>query len=385
MSLTSYFVSFFLDKMTGLHYGGDPFIPPRGRKHNLPDLDALLQRYETFVPNRGRRDKIKDIFKYDDLFYPNRGKRQSSHWSIGGGTGAGGDIKANPHHHNTIWNQELMNGENAATAARMQVHPMTNALEDLQNVVAKMKRKLHQMQRQQQWNLGNSFDEMSTSQQPTTTTRMSATFQPWSQQQQQRLEKRLKSMANILQQRHQHLSTNSNKNLNDRRQWSMVDNDRPASRSRTPATNRLHALRSMSSMLQHRQQDPPSNEYNHHRHAAPPQLWQASKFMSSSSPTTLALARQSLAQQFDPLPWHKLQKFEHQYHLPLLTMRHSRLTTSAGAVEQQSQLPHRNIDLERQQVTTPQETQLSHLDDSILPPDNTLANDLKELFNTDYD
>ncbi|XP_020714015.1 uncharacterized protein LOC105664782 [Ceratitis capitata] len=57
-------------------YKDDPFIPPRGRKHNLPDLDALLNRYETFVPNRGKRDKIKDIFKYDDLFFPNRGKKQ---------------------------------------------------------------------------------------------------------------------------------------------------------------------------------------------------------------------------------------------------------------------------------------------------------------------
>ncbi|XP_034663893.1 uncharacterized protein LOC117898532 [Drosophila subobscura] len=54
----------------------DPFIPPRGRKHNSPDLNALLNRYETFVPNRGRRDKVKDLFKYDDLFFPNRGKKQ---------------------------------------------------------------------------------------------------------------------------------------------------------------------------------------------------------------------------------------------------------------------------------------------------------------------
>ncbi|ALC46596.1 CG34388 [Drosophila busckii] len=54
----------------------DPFIPPRGRKHNAPDLESLLQRYETFVPNRGKKDKVKDLFKYDDLFYPNRGKKQ---------------------------------------------------------------------------------------------------------------------------------------------------------------------------------------------------------------------------------------------------------------------------------------------------------------------
>ncbi|SPP80274.1 uncharacterized protein LOC117583803 [Drosophila guanche] len=64
---------YHLDDMTK---EDDPFIPPRGRKHNSPDLNALLNRYETFVPNRGRRDKVKDLFKYDDLFFPNRGKKQ---------------------------------------------------------------------------------------------------------------------------------------------------------------------------------------------------------------------------------------------------------------------------------------------------------------------
>ncbi|BFF92906.1 uncharacterized protein DMAD_10856 [Drosophila madeirensis] len=66
---------YHLDDMTK---EDDPFIPPRGRKHNSPDLNALLNRYETFVPNRGRRDKVKDLFKYDDLFFPNRGKKQRS-------------------------------------------------------------------------------------------------------------------------------------------------------------------------------------------------------------------------------------------------------------------------------------------------------------------
>ncbi|XP_026851234.1 uncharacterized protein LOC6588522 [Drosophila persimilis] len=70
--------------LDGYHLGDettkedDPFIPPRGRKHNNPDLDALFNRYETFVPNRGRRDKVKDLFKYDDLFFPNRGKKYRS-------------------------------------------------------------------------------------------------------------------------------------------------------------------------------------------------------------------------------------------------------------------------------------------------------------------
>ncbi|EDW81585.2 uncharacterized protein Dwil_GK10944 [Drosophila willistoni] len=60
----------------------DPFIPPRGRKHNSPDLDALMNRYETFMPNRGKRDKVKDLFKYDDLFFPNRGKKHRNIFQV---------------------------------------------------------------------------------------------------------------------------------------------------------------------------------------------------------------------------------------------------------------------------------------------------------------
>ncbi|XP_017100157.2 uncharacterized protein natalisin [Drosophila bipectinata] len=60
----------------------DPFIPPRGRKHNSPDLDALMNRYEPFVPNRGKRDKVKDLFKYDDLFYPHRGKKHRNLFQV---------------------------------------------------------------------------------------------------------------------------------------------------------------------------------------------------------------------------------------------------------------------------------------------------------------
>lgn len=66
----------------------DPFIPPRGRKHEngKPNINGLIRQYnDLFVPNRGkkdnkeriRKDKIKDIFKYDDLFIPNRGKKCS--------------------------------------------------------------------------------------------------------------------------------------------------------------------------------------------------------------------------------------------------------------------------------------------------------------------
>ncbi|XP_052834771.1 uncharacterized protein LOC128251702 isoform X2 [Drosophila gunungcola] len=71
----------------GYHLGeiskeSDPFIPPRGRKHNSPDLDALMNRYEPFVPNRGKRDKVKDLFKYDDLFYPHRGKKHRNLFQV---------------------------------------------------------------------------------------------------------------------------------------------------------------------------------------------------------------------------------------------------------------------------------------------------------------
>ncbi|XP_017076687.2 LOW QUALITY PROTEIN: uncharacterized protein LOC108111666 [Drosophila eugracilis] len=60
----------------------DPFIPPRGRKHTSPDLDALMNRFEPFVPNRGKRDKVKDLFKYDDLFYPHRGKKHRNLFQV---------------------------------------------------------------------------------------------------------------------------------------------------------------------------------------------------------------------------------------------------------------------------------------------------------------
>ncbi|XP_044314364.1 uncharacterized protein LOC108046386 isoform X2 [Drosophila rhopaloa] len=71
----------------GYHLGemskeSDPFIPPRGRKHNSPDLDALMNRYEPFVPNRGKRDKVKDLFKYDDLFFPHRGKKHRNLFQV---------------------------------------------------------------------------------------------------------------------------------------------------------------------------------------------------------------------------------------------------------------------------------------------------------------
>lgn len=332
------FFAFFLKSpTTGLHFGNDPFIPPRGRKHNLPDLDALLQRYETFVPNRGRRDKIKDIFKHDDLFYPNRGKRQMMlppPPSLNDNNGIGGDdidsgsdnIKAtssqHQHHHQSSW---LMNDENAATTPKQltqphPLHPVTveaaaaAALQSLEeNVMAEMKRKLQQQQ--DSLYFPNSFDEMSNKLGPRPTTKMSSTYQSATQQQQQqRLDKRLKSMANILQQRQQKQQQHNNKN--SRRQWwkRYSGNDRPAaaavintsSRSRTGAANRLHALRSMSvAGNQWQQQDPSPSGY-----FSPT----TNKFMGHR----FRCVRQSLAQQFDPLSWHKLQMLQHQYHLPLL-------------------------------------------------------------------
>jgi len=41
-----------------------------------------MNRYEPFVPNRGRRDKVKDLFKYDDLFYPHRGKKHRNLFEV---------------------------------------------------------------------------------------------------------------------------------------------------------------------------------------------------------------------------------------------------------------------------------------------------------------
>uniref|UniRef100_A0A1B0B8D0 Uncharacterized protein n=1 Tax=Glossina palpalis gambiensis TaxID=67801 RepID=A0A1B0B8D0_9MUSC len=61
-------------------YRSDPFIPKRGRKHDLPDLYSLLQRYETFVPNRGKRLSKTDInllLKSMEPFTPTRGKRNN--------------------------------------------------------------------------------------------------------------------------------------------------------------------------------------------------------------------------------------------------------------------------------------------------------------------
>uniref|UniRef100_A0A1A9VGH4 Uncharacterized protein n=1 Tax=Glossina austeni TaxID=7395 RepID=A0A1A9VGH4_GLOAU len=61
-------------------YKSDPFIPKRGRKHDLPDLYSLLQRYETFVPNRGKRLSKTDInllLKSMEPFTPTRGKRNN--------------------------------------------------------------------------------------------------------------------------------------------------------------------------------------------------------------------------------------------------------------------------------------------------------------------
>uniref|UniRef100_A0A1A9ZTH9 Natalisin n=1 Tax=Glossina pallidipes TaxID=7398 RepID=A0A1A9ZTH9_GLOPL len=70
-------------------YRSDPFIPKRGRKHDLPDLYSLLQRYETFVPNRGKRLSKTDInllLKSMEPFTPTRGKRNNLSSNDDGGT-----------------------------------------------------------------------------------------------------------------------------------------------------------------------------------------------------------------------------------------------------------------------------------------------------------
>ncbi|XP_013110335.2 uncharacterized protein LOC106089109 [Stomoxys calcitrans] len=410
------------DLKRGLHSRDDPFIPPRGRKHNLPDLDSLLQRYETFVPNRGRRDNIKDIFKYDDLFYPNRGKRQMRlpqqqqqlHKTIGDIVGAGEDIKEANHHQQQ--QQFLMNEENAAIAAnhhnptqQQQQLPALSwkALEQLENVMAKMRRKLHQMQQQQ-----NTFDEMSDNNN-IATKRMSTSHQPlmlaMGQKRRRNVDKRLKSIANIFQQRRQQLSANSHKNLNARRQWlkryAMANShDRPTAKSGNAGTttattsnsgpshlavaaNRLHALRSMSPLQHHRQQQPHQQDLVNHGYLSSTKYAAHIPNLLPMQQQTSPLQRQSLAaRQFDPLSWHKLQMLQHQYHLPLLTMRHSRLTP---AVEQQQQLQHPFTGEQQQRqnqamLPTPQETQLSWQSSDAMD-DNAMANDLGNLFKTDYD
>ncbi|XP_037812297.1 signal transducer and activator of transcription B isoform X2 [Lucilia sericata] len=406
------------DYKRGLNYGEDPFIPPRGRKHNLPDLDSLLHRYETFVPNRGRRDKIKDIFKYDDLFYPNRGKRQMT-TAVNDNGGVIDERNADDNDIETI--------EAGNERHEMQQHPLLSneLMEYIENLMAKMKRKLQpdtdDNNNDDDEKLANSFDEMSNRNEPTT--RMSTTFQQAppavaagvvaKSASPSLLKKRFKSMINILhnrkqqQQRHHqqpnHYKNNNNNNNNARRQWwkrytkkaktsttrPTNNNDRPmpAIRSPTLATNRLQTtLRSMSPLQQltqiyqekHQQQ-----QQQQQPDLSPPYMKLASKFMWQQQQNSL----KSLAQQFDPLSWHKLQlllqqqqqqQYQHHHHQPLLTMRHPRLTAlqHLPAIQQQYQQP-------QLQLTTPQETQLKYSYDQLL--DNDITNDLDSFYNKDMD
>lgn len=381
---------------TGLNYGGDPFIPPRGRKHNLPDLDSLLHRYETFVPNRGRRDKIKDIFKYDDLFYPNRGKRQMIATTTTDDNG--GDIDENQYYNNQNEQHEMP-------------HPLlSNDLEEyVENLMAKMKRKLQQTNQDHEHDyenndgdekLVNNFDEMSNRNEPTR--KMSTTYQMAAEAATPAaasplLKKRFKTTINILhnrqqqqqKQRHQHQQHLPN-HYNARRQWwkryattgaatvskasSTRSTNMPIIRSPTLATNRLQTtLRSMSPLQQLTQL---YEQQQQSTDLSPPHIIKSNnKFMWQQQNSL-----KSLAQQFDPLSWHKLQLLlqqqqqnHHHYHLPLLTMRHPRLTAL-------QHLPS------IQQLATPQETQLTysnHDDDDQL--DNGIPNDLYNFYNKDLD
>ncbi|KAM7363955.1 natalisin isoform 1-T1 [Cochliomyia hominivorax] len=427
-----------IDYKRGLNYGGDPFIPPRGRKHNLPDLDALLHRYETFVPNRGRRDKIKDIFKYDDLFYPNRGKRQMISTATVAANDNGDiderngndevdddndikDIAKSQYYYNNIneinKNSNNNNNNNLNEQHEMQHPLLSNELaEYVENLMAKMQRKLQQttqLQQQLQDNdnndeddekLANTFDEMSNKNEPTT--RMSTTFQqappaavaatssPSASLSQ--LQKRFKSTINILhnhkQQQHQHLPNH----YNARRQWlkrytttasatkptnNIFDRPMPIIRSPTLATNRLQTtLRSMSPLQQltqlYQQHQPQQQQQHQLSDLSPPHIIkQANKFMWQQQQQQ----QKSLAQQFDPLSWHKLQlllqqqQYHHHHQPSLLTMRHPRLTAlqHLPAIQQQ-----------QQQLATPQETQLTYSNDQL---DNSITNDLDNFYNKDMD
>lgn len=331
--------------LTGLNYGEDPFIPPRGRKHNLPDLDSLLQRYETFVPNRGRRDKIKDIFKYDDLFYPNRGKRQMS--AATNDDNGDTDESSDSTHiiENIKENQHFYNNKENAERHEMPHSLLSNELlEYIENLMMEMKRKLHQQPKQQcDEKLANTFDEMSNRNEPTTG--MSSTHkQALPLTSPSLLKKSLKSMINILYNRKkpQHQLPH---HYNTRRQWwqrdtatktsstkPAVDNETPmpAIRSLTTVTNGVQtASRSMSPLQKQTQlyylQQQPQTDFPP-AHTTP----YNNKFMWQQLPKSI----KSLAPHFDPLSWHKLQLIlqhqqqeqEQEHQPPLLTARHPRLT-----------------------------------------------------------
>ncbi|XP_046804957.1 probable serine/threonine-protein kinase irlF isoform X1 [Lucilia cuprina] len=402
------------DYKRGLNYGEDPFIPPRGRKHNLPDLDSLLHRYETFVPNRGRRDKIKDIFKYDDLFYPNRGKRQMT-TAVNDNGGVIDERNADDNDIETI--------EAGNERHEMQQHPLLSneLMEYIENLMAKMKRKLQpdtddNNNKNDDEKLANSFDEMFNRNEPTT--RMSTTFQQASpaaasarvvanSASPSLLKKRFKSMINILhnrkqqQQRHHQQPNHYYNNNNNRRQWwkrytkkaktsttrptnNNVRPTMPTIRSPTLDTNRLQTtLRSMSPLQQLTQIYQEKHQQQQQPDLSPPYMKLASKFMWQQQQNLL----KSLAQQFDPLSWHKLQlllqqqqqqqQYQHHHHQPLLTMRHPRLTALQHLPAiQQYQQP------QMQRLATPQETQLKYSYDQL---DNDITNDLDNFYNKDID
>ena len=402
--------------MTGLNYGRDPFIPPRGRKHNLPDLDSLLHRYETFVPNRGRRDKIKDIFKYDDLFYPNRGKRQmivspatagAAPQSIIDNNGDTDESQVNNYNADDDDDDDIKYHDNEENAKQQMYQQQltdpamsSNELfEYIENLMAKMKRKLPQnqqlqiLQAQKQYNekIANSFDEMMSNSKEPTTTRMSSTSASWPKSSSLLLKKRFKAtMFNILhnrqqQQNRQHLP----KHYSSTRQWwkryaeatAAVRNNHesPLSMIRSPtmATNRLQTLRSMSPQQQQLLKQLYERQQQQQQHGvdlSPPHMNGVNKkFMGQQQ----RRQTKSLAQQFDPLSWHKLQMLQQQQqqqqqqrhnYQPSLTIRHPRLTA----------LQHLPVIQQQQHVATPQETQLTFASDQL---DNSKTNDLDYIDN----
>lgn len=370
----------------------------------------MLHRYETFVPNRGRRDKIKDIFKYDDLFYPNRGKRQMMFTTSANDNG--GDIDERNNDDND--NKDI--AENQYYNKQNKQHEMSHTLlsndlvEYVENLMAKMKRKLQKTNQDHDRDdhddddvsidekLVNIFDEMSNRNQPTA--KMSTTFQTAgvatpAALSSSLLQKRFKPTINILhnrqQQQKQHQQHLPN-HYNNRRQWwkryattsiapaaasSTRSTNMPIIRSPTLATNRLQTtLRSMSPLQQLTQL---YEQTQQQQDLSPPHIIKSNnKFMWQQQKSL-----KSLAQQFDPLSWHKLQLLlqqqnHHHPHLPLLTMRHPRLT----ALQHLSTIQQQH--LQYQQLATPQETQLtySNNDDQL---DNNITNDLDNFYNKDLD
>lgn len=360
------------------------------------------------MPNRGKRDKIKDIFKYDDLFYPNRGKRDLKNIFKNNddlffpNRGKKQMKNANDMQrysdsdnyllHNSNNNYDADDGDNDAAA--IDALPIAMAFKsgrDIKDLIVKIKRKLQQLQNMhhQQQEDGQSMlsfqnildNEMAAAiknnnnerdnavsnsnsndysggnnnNNITPPTGMSTSFQSLNF-----LQKRFKPMANILQQRNRYQQLNSY-NARRQQQWgkrygskgNRNQNDNNAGNVKNAAaaaalrsgiyaaaakalsSNKLPAWRSMSNELSKLQPANAEKTFDNHLSSATTPL--IAKFMWRNTPQNKNLASNSLATQYDPWLWYKLQLLQQQsiarqpsskqYHQALMTtMQHSPLT-----------------------------------------------------------